>query len=246
MDWLATERVDCSDRDPVTGDGTSTHENKVTDGNVVEDLVNAVALGVTDGCQDGSVVETDTVESNVEEEPGASSSEKNLSVLPLSVVAAEVAPRCLGDLHTGCGVLHGGDTSDLVGVALGLGREVGLDIGASLDNIARDIEGVAGGLGDSQTVVESNAARHGTETDDHAPHLVDSNATDAAALVDSIGGEEGLLEAGCDNKRHDTSSKLADTLHGEDGAHHGTAPLGGCEFGCDDGAEGVVTSNANC
>jgi hypothetical protein len=35
-------------------------------------------------------------------------------------------------------------------------------------------------------------------------------------------------------------------LHGEDGAHHGTAPLGGCEFGCDDGAERVVTSDTNC
>jgi hypothetical protein len=142
--------------------------------------------------------------------------------------------------------LHGGDASDLVGVAFGLRREVGLDVRVSLDDIAGDIEGVAGSLGNGQAVVEGNAARHGAEADDNAPHLVDSNTTDAAALVDCISGEKRLLEARCNDKRHDTSGKLADTLHGEDRAHHGAAPLGGCEFGCDDGAERVVTTNTNC
>jgi hypothetical protein len=28
---------------------------------------------------------------------------------------------------------------------------------------------------------------------------------------------------------------LSETLHSEDGAHHGTAPLGGSELGGDDG-----------
>jgi hypothetical protein len=49
LDWLATDRVDCSDGDPVTGNGTGADEDEVTDGDVVEDFVNTVALCVTDG-----------------------------------------------------------------------------------------------------------------------------------------------------------------------------------------------------
>ena len=246
LNWFAANSIDSCDRDPVTRDSTSANEDQVTDGDVVEDLVDAVALGVTNRLQDSCVIETDTVESNVKEEPRASRTEQDLSVLPLAIVLAEVAPGSLGDLHARCRVAHFVDASNLVGNALRGGREVGLDVGSGLDDITRDIEGVTWGLRDGQTVVKGNTSGHSAEADDNTPHLINSDATDAAALVDLGGRKKGLLEADSDDERHDTSSELTDTLHGEDRAHHGSAPLGGSELGGNDGAERVVTSDTNC
>lgn len=245
MDRFAANSIDSRDSNPVTGDGTSANQDQVTDRNVVEDLVDRVALGVTNRLQDGCVVETDTIEGNVEEEPGTSSTKQDLAVLPLAVVVDEVAPRSLGDFHARGGIAHLVDAGDLIGDALGRRRKVGLDVGAGLDNVAGDVKGVTRGLGNGQAVVESNAAWNSTEADDHTPHLVDSDATDATALVDTRCGKKRLLEADSDDERHDAGGELANTLHGENGAHHGTTPLGSSEFRCNDGAERVVTSDTD-
>jgi hypothetical protein len=54
--------------------------------------------------------------------------------------------------------LTSGNSPNLVGVALTvLAREVLLRISVSLLNVTSNIEGVTGSLGDSETVVESNA-----------------------------------------------------------------------------------------
>jgi hypothetical protein len=69
LDGLATNGINESDSNPVTGDGTSADNDQVTDSGVVVDLVHVLATGVTDGLEDNSVVERDTVEGNIEEEP---------------------------------------------------------------------------------------------------------------------------------------------------------------------------------
>jgi hypothetical protein len=107
--------------------------------------------------------------------------------------------------------------------------DVGLHILASLVNIAGNIESVARGLRDSQTEVESHASWNGTEPNDDTPHLVHSKTTDSVAFSDSLGGQQGLLETSGDDKSDDSRTKLTDTLHGKDGAHHGTTPFGSSE-----------------
>lgn len=145
---------------------------------------------------------------------------------------------------TGGGGL-GGSAGDLIGAAVVLAVEVGLGVSVSLDNVAGNIEGVARSLRNGQTVVESNASGDGTETDDDTPHLVDGELADTIASSRGLGGQERLLETGSDNESDDTSSELTDTLHGEDGAHHGTAPLSGSELRGNDGRKRVITTNTN-
>ena len=245
LNRLAADSINGCNGDPVTGDSASADQDQVTDRDVIEDLVNGVTLGVADLLQNGGVVETDTVESDIEEEPGASSTEEDLSVFPLTVVAKEVRPRCLGNFHARSSITHLVDAGDLVRDTLGRGGEVGLDIGTGLDNVAGNVEGVARSLGNGQTVVESNATRHGTEADDHTPHLVDSDAADSTARADLRGSQERLLEASGDDEGDDTGTELAHTLHSEDRAHHSTAPFGGGKLGGNDGTERVVTTDTN-
>ena len=69
LDGLATDGVNQSDGDPVTGDGTGTDDDQVTDSVVVVNFVHVVTTGVANSSEDDSVVQRDTVESDIEEEP---------------------------------------------------------------------------------------------------------------------------------------------------------------------------------
>lgn len=62
LDGLAADGVDGGDRHPVAGDGTRTDQDQVTDGVLVEDLVDVLAAAPADSTQDDGVVETKTVE----------------------------------------------------------------------------------------------------------------------------------------------------------------------------------------
>lgn len=95
LDGLAADGVNRRHRDPVAWDGAGADNDQIADGGVVEDLIHVVTLGVANGGQNDGVVEPETVESNVEEEPGASGSKQDLSVLPLRVVSPEIGPRGL-------------------------------------------------------------------------------------------------------------------------------------------------------
>lgn len=100
-------------------------------------------------------------------------------------MAEEVAPAGLGDLHLLLGHLLGGDAGDLVGLALGLALLEGFDVVAGLLNVLLDVEGVAGGLGDGQAVVERDAAGDGTQTNDCTPHLINGDGTISGAGTQS-------------------------------------------------------------
>jgi hypothetical protein len=71
LDGLAADDIDSGHGEPVTGHGTSEHDDQVTDGSIVEVLVGGGSTGgrVTDDGQDGGVVERQTVVGNIEEAP---------------------------------------------------------------------------------------------------------------------------------------------------------------------------------
>jgi len=233
LDRLAANGVDGSNSDPVTWNGTSTDNDQVANSSLIEVLVHVLGAGgrVADLAEDDRVVERDAVEGDIEEEPRTSSTEQDLSVLPLGVVAEKVTEGGLGDVELTGVVAHGLNTGDLIWNTLGLAGDVCLDIGAGLDDIAADIESVTRSLGDGKTVVKGNAARNGTKTDDDTPHLVDSERADTVAGGRVLASDKGLLEAGSDDESDDTSSELSNTLHGEDTAHHGSTPFGSSESG---------------
>jgi len=70
LDRLASPRVDEKEADPVSGDETCNCEDQVTDGNVVQVVVDFERSGgcwgsETDGGQDDGGVKPETVESNL-------------------------------------------------------------------------------------------------------------------------------------------------------------------------------------
>ena len=148
---------------------------------------------------------------------------------PGAVVGPEVSPAGLGRVEADASILQNSRTVNLVRVTLWLALDVGLDILTGLVDITGNIKGVARSLGDGQTEVESNASWNGTEADDDTPHLVNSKSTDTVAGRHSLGRQQGLLETSGDDKSDDGCSELANTLHGEDRAHHGTTPFGSSE-----------------
>jgi hypothetical protein len=170
----------------------------------------------------------------IEEEPGASRAKKDFAMLPLAVVAPEVAPGGLGRVETLTRVLEDGSSADFVGFAFSNTCLVGFDVLDGLLGVAGYIESITWCLGDGETEVQGDAAWDGTKTDYDTPHLVDSELADARAVSDGLRGRERVLEAGGDDECDDGGGELADTLHGKDGSHHGSTPFGGCKFGGDD------------
>ena len=69
LDWLATDGVDRCDCNPITWNGTCTNDDQVTNGGISEDVVDARTASVSNGLENDGVIEAETVESNVEEEP---------------------------------------------------------------------------------------------------------------------------------------------------------------------------------
>jgi hypothetical protein len=142
--------------------------------------------------------------------------------------------------------LAAGDLCNLVGGTVTmLTRYILLSINGRLFNVAGDVESVPRCLGDGKAVVQGEAGWDNTDSDKGTPHLVDSNLAVASAGVVARRAGEGVLEASNEAKHDEGSSKLPKTLHGKDGTHHGTTPLGGSELGGDDGGERVVTTDTD-
>lgn len=98
-------------------------------------------------------------------------------------------------------------------------------------------------LRDGKAEVQSADGGDDTNTDQSAPHLVNSNLTLSSASSVRSNVVELRLEANGQANHDDSTTKLAETLHGEHGAHHGTSPLGRSKLGCDDGRKRVVTTD---
>ena len=89
LDGFPADGVDGGDGDPVAGDGAGADDDQVANGRVAEDAVDVVTLGVADCAQNNGVIETKTVEGNIEEEPRSGRSNEDLAVSPLAVVAPD-------------------------------------------------------------------------------------------------------------------------------------------------------------
>ena len=61
LDWFAANGVDSSYRDPVPWNGSSAHKDEIADSGIAKDMVDIGPLCVTNGAQDGRVVQSKTV-----------------------------------------------------------------------------------------------------------------------------------------------------------------------------------------
>lgn len=73
LDRFTTDGIASGDRDPVTRNGTSTDQDQVAGSDVEQSFVGVGAFAIANGLKNSGVVETDTVERNIEEEPGTGS-----------------------------------------------------------------------------------------------------------------------------------------------------------------------------
>lgn len=92
LNWLSSDSVHSEDGDPITRNGTSTDQDQISNGVVVQLVVNIGGRRVANLREDDRVIETETIECDVQQEPRTCRSEKDLSKAPLSVMAAEIGP----------------------------------------------------------------------------------------------------------------------------------------------------------
>lgn len=250
LNGLAANDIKSGNREPVTGNGTSAGNDNVTDGSVVQVVVDVLLTGVANGLENDGVVKTKPVVGNVKHEPRASSSDKNLSVLPLGEMGPEVGQRGLGDLVLL--LLGSGGSSRLTKSLNIISRSVTnaasselLSIGSTLFDITGDIKSVTGGFRNGKTEVKSADGGDTAETNQNSPHLVNGLDTLTSALRNVLGVDELGLPGNNRNDRDNTSEKLTPALVGKDSCHNGTSPLGSSKLGSDDRGKRVVTTDTD-
>lgn len=69
LDGFSANGVDEGDSDPVSRNSTSANEDEVTDSSIVVNVVNILTTSVAELCKNHGVVQTDSIECNIEEEP---------------------------------------------------------------------------------------------------------------------------------------------------------------------------------
>jgi len=69
LNWFASDGVNSGDGEPVTRNGTSTDDNAVTGSDLEELVVDVSGAGKSDSLKDSRLVKTETIESNIKEEP---------------------------------------------------------------------------------------------------------------------------------------------------------------------------------
>ena len=69
LDRFTPNGVDSEDGDPVTRDSTTTNEDEVSDGVVVELLIDVILGSISDLSENDRVVKTQTVEGHIEQKP---------------------------------------------------------------------------------------------------------------------------------------------------------------------------------
>ena len=145
-----------------------------------------------DGGKDRRRVETEAVEGNVEGEPRVRRTDEELEILPLREVCNEVAAGGLRRLST---------LNNRVGVdVVAASSEEVLDVLGRLLDVAFDVHGETGRLGDGETEVESDGTRNAAKTDEDAPHLV------YFRVNRRVLGKNGVLVCGNDDEANQCGS----------------------------------------
>ena len=186
---------------------------------------------------------------HVEGEPGVRAADELACVLPLAEVREEVAARGLGRLDA----LH-----DRVGVdVVGAGGEDVLDVLRGLLDVALDVHGEAGRLGDGETEVERDDTGDAAEADEEAPHVVDGvHAVDAVAqqrvllcgdndVCDDATSCYGRLDWLCVSYLRGMHTELSPALVREDCRHEASTARSRRELGRDDGGKRVIASDTD-
>jgi hypothetical protein len=241
LKWLSADCVNSGNWKPVTWNGTSASKNGVTSSEIVQNMVDIGSTSESNSCEHSWGVETETVESNVEQEPWTGCTQEDSAILPLSVKGNEVAERGLWNFKL-VGLCESLGTAELIRFALGLSVHVSVNILSCLLDITSNIEGITRGFGDGETEVESDNGWDSAEsysmldllidkrqsnglTDHNAPRLVNWISTDTSALGVADGGAERIFKTGNTGEHNERSSELTKSLHGEDGTHHCTSPF---------------------
>lgn len=69
LNRLSSNCIDSRHGHPVTWNSSSTNQNQITNGCISENVVDIWTSSIANGCQNGSIVQTKTIESDVKEEP---------------------------------------------------------------------------------------------------------------------------------------------------------------------------------
>jgi hypothetical protein len=154
LDRLSSKSINSRNRNPVAWNSTCEDNDDISNGGVVEVLIDIVCIlcRVSNDFEDSSVVQRETVESNIETEPRTSGSKEQRGILPLAVVLEEVSPASLGNFKVGLGALKVLGPRDFIGVSLTLSVHISLDVLICLLNVTGNIEGVTGSFRDGKTV----------------------------------------------------------------------------------------------
>ena len=236
LNWLAPPAIDEEEGSPVARNETSSGDDQVANGNVLEIFVHlaragkATATAEADRSKDDGRIETETVKGDVEGEPGPCTADEDFEVLTLAEVVGKVLARRFGSIDA---------LDDRIGVDVeGTGGEEVVDVVARLLHVALDVHREARGLWDGETVVEGDNAGEAAEPDEDAPHVVDVGQ-DGGVI-----GKEGASECSGDNQCDKSGGKVAPALEGKDGGHETAADVGGGELGGDDGGEWIVAADS--
>lgn len=101
LDWLTSENLDESDSEEVSWNITGDGDDEVSDGVLHQLLVLVLSGGETNGGQDDRLVKIDTIEGNIDQEPGGSGTEESLEMSPLAKVDEEGVELGVVDLRSG-------------------------------------------------------------------------------------------------------------------------------------------------
>lgn len=202
LNGLAAKELDEGDREEVAGHVTSDGNDQVTLSVVEEVLVWGLAGSVADGGQNDGLVQVDTVESNVDQEPRESTAEESEGVAGVAEVLDKGAH--LDGLWWLDGVgLDDGDTAVVDGFTVGLELLLGK---------ARcgGVEGGVGDVGKLNGLLELARFGHGEaepqEGEARNERQSDLDTPDGIDLVESTTGQ-GVLEAREQNAGDDRGSK---------------------------------------
>lgn len=231
LNGLTAHLFNGEDGDPVTGNGTKKGDDDVTDSVVEHGGVSIATTGETNVVKNDRVVKTKTVPSDIKSEPRISSTEKDLSVAPVTKVSAEIGPG-----SSGRNTFNASD-SNVISVVTSSGttfNESG-SITGTLFDLLFNIHGITGGFGNGETVVKSNETRDGTNTDEDTPDIIQVGGVSTDLVLESSGGD----------KSNNTSGDLTQTLHSKDSGHHSTTTAGGGEFSSDNRRQRIITTNTN-
>jgi len=177
LNGLATDNLDKGNGEEVTRNVTGGGDDQVTVGVDEKSVVLVATLGETNGCKEDRLVQVDTVESNIDEEPGGSSTDEDLSVSPLGEVVDESSP--LGLLGLVSELLLKSDLGSLLlgstavaslGKVEGGGRRVDRSIGNGVE-FTRLLE--LARLGHGETEVEADGTRNESQTELETPDTVE-------------------------------------------------------------------------